>query len=58
MVMRQVDSEIAIQFLRSENAYLRGKIEAYESFLGLKGCSIEQKECGNCEEGLEDASRD
>ena len=49
-----VDTEV--QFLRSENAYLRGKIEAYEDFLGLKGF-IEQKECKGFEEGF-DATRD
>lgn len=46
-----------LQRARTENAYLRGKIEAYEDFLKMKGF-IEQKECENFGEGLEDASRD
>ena len=38
--------------LSKENAYLQGKVEAYENVLGLKGY-IEQKECENFGEGLE-----
>ena len=51
--MIQVNAEVETQYLRNENAYLRGKIEAYENLLGLKGF-IEQKECGKFEEGLSD----
>lgn len=50
--MIQTNPETEIQFLHSENAYLRGKIEAYENFLGLKGF-IKQKECGNFAGGLD-----
>lgn len=49
--------ENRIQLLKNEVAYLRGKVEAYENFLGMKGF-LDQKECETFGEGLEDASRD
>ena len=55
--MIRVDPETESRFLRSENAYLRGKIEAYENLLKLNGF-IEQEECRFFQEGLEDATRD
>ena len=52
--MIQVSSEAEAVILRNENAYLRGKIEAYENLLGMKGF-LKRKECEDFVEGLEDA---
>lgn len=35
--IESLNDQDAINVLRSENAYLRGKIEAYEKFLKRKG---------------------
>ena len=52
--MIRVSPDAETKMLRIENAFLRGKIEAYENFLGMKGF-LKRKECEDFVEGLEDA---
>lgn len=42
--VKPMDEQDLINWLRSENAYLRGKIEVYEKFLKDKGY-IKEEEC-------------
>lgn len=41
--MSQTEGQDAVELLRSENAYLRGKIEVYEKFLKDKGFIKEEQ---------------
>lgn len=41
--IEQAVAEEIIEFLKSENAYLRGKIEVYEKFLKDKGYIKEEE---------------
>lgn len=41
--MSQTEDQEEIAMLRSENAYLRGKIEVYEKFLKDRGYIKEEK---------------
>ena len=41
--MSRLDANRMIYCLRAENAYLKGKIAAYERFLKHKGCIKEEK---------------